>query len=278
MKKMLNLQGSFLKLMFSSALATIIMIVIFLCKWLTNVEKVIFYYGIISTIVVRSAFGKTTLQRMIARVLALYGTTFFIGGIGNFIYYQLNQNQYLKTLLMKGIVKKANVEVLFILIGSVLLALPVLQKVSGYIKQEYMTKCKVTLYYRGKSITGMALIDTGNQLKDWVTNDPVSIVEKNFINGLFEENTKQQIEMYQKMQVSKKVIEESWETDLKIKYIPYHSLGNEKGILIGMYLEEMSFNLKNKEKKMEHPLIGIYEGKLSANQDYQIILHRELLE
>lgn len=271
-----------------SMAGTIIMTVVFLNTMLLEWEKAIICYILLSIIMVRIAFGKASIQVIIVRICCMYALAFFVGGLGNFICdrirpketdaYYLGTNSWKNSMgeEMYGSTGNIGIEEILILAGTILILVPIILKVSEYIKQEYLIKCKVSLYYEGKSITGMALIDTGNQLKDWLTNHPVTIVQGDFINGLLGENMKGQIERYQIAKWGKEEIFP--DTKEKLKYIPYHSLGNESGMLVGMYLDGMTLFIRGRKKEIKHPLIGIYSGKLSENQEYQIILHREFID
>ena len=288
MKKILKLHAGIFRILMGSMTGTIIMLAVFFNTMLAEWEKAVVYYILLSLLMIRIVFGKASIQAIIARSCCMYVLAFFVGGVGNFLSYQIRQgkrtHQYLKADFRKdGMTQdlyantgSMGVEGVLILAGIILCIVPALLKVSEYIKQEYMMKCKVSLYYEGKSVTGMALIDTGNQLKDWLTNCPVTVVQKDFIDKLLAENTKKRIEQYQKAEWSGK--DAFLNTEPKLKYIPYHSLGNEHGMMVGMYFDKMTVFLKGEKKEIRHPLIGIYIGKLSENQEYQIILHRELIE
>lgn len=288
LKKILKLYTGLFRIMIGSMIGTIIMIAVFFNTMFLEWQKAVVYYVLLSIVMVRIAFGKASIQVIIARVCCMYALTFGVGGLGNFICCQMLQkgrrNSYLGTNPLKSSTSREicdsnssiGIEEILILAGVILILLPIILKVSEYIKQEYLTKCRVSLYYGEKSITGMALIDTGNQLKDWLTSHPVTIVQGDFINKLLEENIKKQIEEYQIAEWGKN--KEFFHTKERLKYIPYHSLGNENGMLVGMYLDKMTLYIKGRKKEIKHPLIGIYAGKLSENQEYQIILHREFIE
>lgn len=288
MKKILKLHTGLFRMLIGSAAGTAIMIVVFLNTILSRWEEAVIYYILLLIIMIRIAFGKAGILVIIARMCCMYALTFFVGGMGNFICHQTQQrkrvNSYIRADLWKDSMGKEmynststmGIEEILILAGAILILLPIILKVSEYIKQEYLTKCRVLLCYEGKSITGMALIDTGNQLKDWLTNHPVTIVQGDFINIMLGENLKKKIKEYQMVEFGNgEVFLNTKET---LKYIPYHSLGNENGMLVGIYLDEMTLFIKGKKKEIKHPLIGIYPGKLSENQEYQIILHREFIE
>ena len=58
-----------------------------------------------------------------------------------------------------------------------------------------------------------------------------------------------------------------------IYIIPFHSVGEDNGILYGIRLDEMVIERESEELHIKFPIVGIYEGELSANHKYKIILN-----
>lgn len=108
------------------------------------------------------------------------------------------------------------------------------------------------LFFCGKQISLTALIDTGNQLKEPLTGKAVSIVEERAVCSLLGEN---------------------WEKHRGFYLIPYHSLGKEKGWLRGVTIDRMTIRQEGRTEQFSGPILALYGGKLSAQKQYQIILH-----
>ena len=112
---------------------------------------------------------------------------------------------------------------------------------------------EVVLTENGENIELKALLDTGNLLTDPVSGKPVSVVEET-------DTLRQWMIKYPQ----------------KYKVIPYHSIGNEHGILEGIVLDELMIQ-KKKEKKVEKDtIIALYAGKLSKDGTFQMILNHDL--
>lgn len=142
------------------------------------------------------------------------------------------------------------------LIGALVLLLGItwfLQRSQRKKRENVLYRVEIT--EQGKQIEVTALLDTGNCLKEPFSKKPVSIVNK-------------------------EQLEELWKIRRpeKCKVIPFYSVGKEHGILHGMEVE--CINIYNGEEcvSIQRPIIAVYEGILSQNKRYQMILHRELLD
>ena len=112
----------------------------------------------------------------------------------------------------------------------------------------------VELIQRGKKVELKALLDTGNALREPFSGKPVSIVESDVWNSIMEEPTLE-----------------------KFKIIPFHSIGQEHGILKGMEIDELIIRQDDRKIVQKNMIIAFYEGKLSNDRSYQMILHQSLL-
>lgn len=114
---------------------------------------------------------------------------------------------------------------------------------------------QVGITEQGKCIEVTALLDTGNCLKEPFSKKPVSIVNQEQFEELW-----------------------SIRRPEKCKVIPFYSVGKEHGILHGMEVESIEIFKEEESIIIQRPIIAVYEGMLSQNKRYQMILHRELLE
>ena len=63
----------------------------------------------------------------------------------------------------------------------------------------------------------------------------------------------------------------------RYRVIPYHSIGKEHGILQGTEVDELIIWREDEPYVQKKAVIALYEGKLSGNGSYQMILHTGLL-
>ncbi|MCD7745064.1 MAG: sigma-E processing peptidase SpoIIGA [Lachnospiraceae bacterium] len=112
----------------------------------------------------------------------------------------------------------------------------------------------VTLFWEGRSVVLDGFLDTGNQLAEPVTGYPVSIADQDALAGL---------------------LTEAWEEKHGFCLIPYHSLGARDGWMRGVSLDEMQVTMRQTSRTVSRPVIALYDGRVSARRDYQILLHPE---
>jgi sigma-E processing peptidase SpoIIGA len=110
----------------------------------------------------------------------------------------------------------------------------------------------VRLLWNGKSAEVTALIDTGNHLTEPLTGRPVSIIAGEIAEKLMEERQIQQQGCF---------------------LIPYHSIGVEKGYLQGVTIDRMEIGKQGTITTINKPVLAIYKGKISAEGQYEMILH-----
>lgn len=67
-----------------------------------------------------------------------------------------------------------------------------------------------------------------------------------------------------------------WATRLRL--IPYHSLGQERGMLLGLRPDEVVIVTGQGMIKVKEVLIGLYRERLSPEGNYRALLHPDLLE
>ena len=137
--------------------------------------------------------------------------------------------------------------------------------------------CDLEIKINNKIVKAKAMIDTGNYLKEPITNIPVIVIEHtllyecipkqilnnldNIIGGDFKEIPQEIKEIY----IS------------KLKLIPYSSLGKQNGMLLGIKPEYVKILTEEKEKKI-NAIIGIYNKSLTKRGEYRALIGVECIE
>ena len=116
-----------------------------------------------------------------------------------------------------------------------------------------------------KKINTKALIDTGNMLKEPITNTPVVVVEKillykcipkeilNNINQIIGGDLEKIPQQIQSQYIS------------KLKLIPFSSLGKQNGMLLGIKVQQIKIIKESEEITKENIIVGIYQQSLTKN-------------
>lgn len=114
---------------------------------------------------------------------------------------------------------------------------------------------ELKVVWNGREAVVQALVDTGNSLYEPISHKPVSIIEKQAMEAVF-----------------------AGVCPAGFRAIPFHSLGKAHGILNGYELTELIIFGENEKIKIERPMVGLFDGNLSAGAAYQMILHPTLTE
>lgn len=122
---------------------------------------------------------------------------------------------------------------------------------------------EMVIIFQEKEIKVKAFFDTGNGLKDPITNQEVIILEKESFESLVGITEK---ELWKK----------EYEKLDMIRMIPFQSLGKQNGILFVIQANKVYFPEEELEK--ENVLIGKYEGKLSRKKEYQALIGPGIFE
>ena len=111
------------------------------------------------------------------------------------------------------------------------------------------------------------MIDTGNLLKDPITNSPVIIIEKNKLSNILPKEI---------LENSEKIINGKYEfSDENLKYaskfrvLPFSSLGKQNGMLLGFKVDKIEAEINDEEIIREDAIVGIYDKKLSSRNQYE---------
>lgn len=140
-------------------------------------------------------------------------------------------------------------------VGTIWFGYLFLQRWIGLMRERMHYKtCNLPVILRlcGKQIDCRGLMDSGNSLCEPITGRPVVIVEKGLLlqHGIMEPD--------------------------RYFAIPYHAIGTQNGILKGVLADELEIPGQQEERRWQKVMLGIYEGKISRQDDYQVILHPKL--
>lgn len=136
----------------------------------------------------------------------------------------------------------------------------------------------VSIRYEEMTVSVKGLIDTGNSLKDPISDLPVIVVEYTAmkellpqeISELFLQRREDDLEL-----VSEVVGSTSWANRFRI--IPFSSLGKENGMLIGFKPDTLVVGDEDAKKYYQDVIVGIYNRNLTRDKSYEALLGLELV-
>ncbi|MGI6421903.1 MAG: sigma-E processing peptidase SpoIIGA [Syntrophomonadaceae bacterium] len=140
-----------------------------------------------------------------------------------------------------------------------------------------LLKFKVEMVFDQKSCSGKGFLDTGNNLRDPLTNKPVIVAEYDLLKECLPEDVKEAIKRnHDEGQLLDDLIECSWSRRLRL--IPFTSIGKEHGMLVGIRADEVKVDLGHNYPSYKNMVVGIYQGKLSTHNHYQMLIPAEIVE
>ncbi|SES62487.1 sigma-E processing peptidase SpoIIGA [[Clostridium] polysaccharolyticum] len=238
-------------------------------------------YGIVSTVILKIAFSIKNKKDYIIKLFTFFGVAFFVDGFLDFFRNHLSMERYYGALLQGTIFERISVIRLIAGIGCLIVCYPIVAFLVCLVKEKVLLLRNVKMVHHGLQIKATALLDTGNMLFDPLSGEPVIIAEFSLVRKLF--TPKQQLklvsymEMNRAMQEGYKYNELSEEEPVRFRMIPFHSVGKESGMLVAVRLDLIMIGEQSGWKRREKVLIGLYPGRLSAKESYQVILHSDLI-
>ena len=132
--------------------------------------------------------------------------------------------------------------------------------------------CNLIINLNKKTVKVIAIIDTGNMLKEPITNIPVIVIEHNYLKGLIHKDILSNIDSILGGDFGN--VSEDIQTEYmpKLKVIPYTSLGKQNGMLLGIMVKNIKIEQDNNIKNIEKVVIGLYNKKLSKKEEYHALI------
>lgn len=228
---------------------------------------------ILAGFMLKIAFRYETMKALARDILVYYAITFLVGGILNYLYYYTSAGYYI-TEFMRILPSKALN--FFYLICFFAIAGGFIHLVKRIFIQMKGTRelfYNVELVFGEKKITCKGFLDTGNHLREPVSKRPVVIADLDGIKDILPE----ELIDYAKDFMSDAIHKNIDRFVVRIKWIPYHAVGTEEGILPGIVFDEV--NILKEDRVVHNPniTVAVYQGKLTVDNSYHIILHEELL-
>ena len=225
---------------------------------------------ILSVVMVYISFMPKSFKEFIKQITFFYLVSFVFGGSSLGVIYMVNAG---KISIRNGIIV-GNYTLKTIFIG-VILAFTIITVAFKFVKNRISKKdlfCNIKIIINQSKINVKAVIDTGNFLKEPITNIPVIIVEKDILRNFVPKEILENIENI--LGGDLKNIPENIQNEYmsKLKVIPFSSLGKQNGMLLGIKADGVVVELDNEEKYVEKVILGIYTKKLSKKDEYNALL------
>lgn len=230
---------------------------------------------ILSIVIVYVAFYPQTLKKLWKDLLLFYLTSFVFGGAAFALIYIVKPQD----IIMKNGLFLGTYPLKTVILGAIV-AFVVSVTAFAVVKNKFGKKqliCEIEIKLNGKIIKTKAMIDSGNLLKEPITNNPVIVVERMLLYECMPKEILNNLESIIGGDFEKIPENIKQEYISRLKLIPYSSLGKQNGMLLGIKSEYLKVITEEQESKKENVIIGIYKDSLTKRGEYQALIGIELL-
>lgn len=194
--------------------------------------KLIFFHAVINSVMILAGLKINSLSQFVKAVLLLYAVSAALGGI------MILFRPYMRYISFFYAAAAASYY-LFMQLWRLMVS------VTGRADRIV----RVTLYTGKGEKTVNALWDTGNELRDFASDDPVNIIDAGFLHE----------------------ITQNPETESGFHIIPYRCVGGNR-VMTVFRIDKMCVHMKE-ERWIHRPLLGVGTDSLSGNKEYEMILN-----
>ena len=243
---------------------------------------------ILSVLIIYIAFNPQNIKKMCKDLLLFYLVSFVFGGATFALIYIIKP----QNILMKNGLFLGTYTLKTVMLGAVV-AFCIIIGAFAIIKNKISKKdmfCEIEILINQKKIKTKAMIDTGNMLKEPITNVPVIVVEHILLYSCMPKEILNNLKEIMGGDFKNIPCDIQEKYISKLKLIPFSSLGKQNGMLIGIRPEYVKVITDEQEKinigaalvfifkKInKNVIIGIYEKSLTKKGEYQALIGIELL-
>ena len=230
---------------------------------------------LLSVIIVYIAFNPQTMKKMWKSLLIFYLTSFVFGGAAFALIYIIRpQDILMKNGLFLGTYPLKTVILAAIVAFIVIITAFTIVKTKVTKKDMF---CNIEIKLNGKILKTKALIDSGNMLKEPITNTPVVVIERSLLYEYLPKEILNHLDDIIGGDLEKIPEEIRNQYISRLKLIPFSSLGKQNGMLIGIKPEYLKIIKEEQEIKKENVILGIYNKSLTKRGEYRAIVGMEFV-
>ncbi len=232
---------------------------------------------ILSIVMVYIAYKPKNIKELTKDIIFFYLVSFVFGGTAFALLYFIKPQE----ILMKNGVYVGTYPLKIAVLGGIV-GFTILVVALKFIKIKLTKKdifCNICIYIEDKCLEMIAILDTGNMLKDPITNSPVIIVEKDKLKDIFPNIILDNLSNIVGGDMPKELYEnESMKYITKFRVIPFKTIGKENGLLLGFKVNKVKIEIDETSKIINNVIVGIYDSKLSKKETYSALIGIDILE
>ena len=228
----------------------------------------------LSVIIVYIAFNSQNIKIMFKQLLLFYLTSFVFGGAAFFLIYIVKPQD----IIMRNGVYVGTYPLKIAFLGAFLGFIVIILSFK-IIKTKLSKKsllCNAIISINKKQIETVAMIDTGNLLKDPISNTPVIVVEHTLLYNILPKQILNNLESILGGELEKIPEDVKEKYISKLKVIPFSSLGKQNGLLLGIKADEIKIEIEDETIIKDNIIVGIYDKSLTKRGEYRALIGMNL--
>ena len=227
----------------------------------------------LSVVIIYIAFGPKDFKIMIKEIIFFYLISFIFAGASLGIIYMVNYN---KINIQNGVIV-GNYTLKTILIG-IIISFFIILIAFKIIKKKKSIFCNIKVFLYGNEIDTTAMIDTGNLLKEPITNIPVVVLEHTLLYDIMPKEILNNIEEILGGNFENVSDDIRNQYIAKLKVIPFSSLGKQNGLLLGVKADKIEINYEEDITIIDKVIVGIYDKSLTKRGEYRALIGGDLIK
>ncbi len=240
-----------------------------------EIYSTIFVKILLSIIMIYIGFKPQNIKILCKQILLFYLTSFVFGGAAfSLLYFIKPQDVLIKNGVLLGTYPLKTV-MLSAIVGFIVVVIT-FKIVKNRISKKDMY-CKIDISLNNKNIETIAMIDTGNLLKEPITNTPVIVVEHTLLYDVIPKEILNNLNEILGGDFSKVPEKIKNEYMLKLKVIPFTSLGRQNGMLLGIKADNVKVVKEEEIHIVNKTIVGIYNKSLTKKGEYRALVGLEVI-
>ena len=256
------------KMIISSLIGAVYSVIYYILK--INIYSNMIVKLMLSIAMVYIAFETKNFKVLAKKLVLFYLVSFVFAGAALGIIYMVNtQNITIQNGMIVG-----SYTLKTILIGIVVAFIVIIigfNFAKGKLSRKDLIY-NIKIYINGKNVKTKAMMDTGNFLKEPITNIPVAVVEHTLLYEIMPKEILNNIEKV--LGGDFKDIPEDIQNQYisKLKVIPFSSLGKQNGMLLGIKVDKLEVEIEENIKEIQKVIIGVYTKSLTKRGEYRALV------
>lgn len=229
----------------------------------------------ISMIMIVIAFSPYKFRDFAKILILFYIEAFLVAGCIFALFFISNRN----IEVVEGALLMKNMSSTNIIVGSVV-AIVMVKLGFDYFENYYSAeknRVELSIFLDNRYCCIRALIDTGNTLKDPISNMPVVVAYVHAISSILPDDIKDVVlESNDYNFITSNLLNSSLKS--RIRVIPYKALGIEDGMLTGIRVDMITTRFHSKTNIVKEAIVALYNKPISSQGDYDALAYPEILK